>query len=348
MVNKASAGEIVISPARIFETGLGFWSSKVFLTAVNYSLFTNLATGSKTCEEIRAALNLNGRGVADFLDTLVALRFLHRHGNGSEARYSNTVETDAFLDKAKPTYIGGILEMANNRLYASWGNLENALETGLPQNEVKDNGEGVFEVLYADENRLEAFLKAMAGTQLGNFAQFARQFNFSGYYKHCDIGGAGADLSLQIAFYNPQISSVTFDLPAVAPIAKRNIIQHKLEHRIQVATGDFFADDFPKADIITMGNILHDWNLDEKKALINKAYNALPEGGALVVIENVIDDDRRENVFGLLMSLNMLVETYGGFDYTAADFTGWVKEAGFRRTDIIHLTGPASALVAYK
>jgi len=348
MVNNANTGELVISPARIFETGLGFWASKVFLTAVNYGLFTMLANGSKTSMEIKAALNLNGRGLVDFLDTLVALKFLHRQGNGAEAKYSNSVETGTFLDKAKPTYIGGILEMANSRLYASWGNLENALETGLPQNEVKNNGAGVFEVLYADENRLEAFLKAMAGTQLGNFTAFARQFNFTGYYTHCDIGGAGADLSLQIAFHNPQILSTTFDLPAVAPIAKRNIDRHNLSHRIQVAAGDFFTDDFPKADIITMGNILHDWNLEEKKMLISKAYNALPGGGALVVIENVIDDERRENVFGLLMSINMLVETYGGFDYTAADFTGWVKEAGFKRTDIIHLAGPASALVAYK
>lgn len=348
MVNKAGAGELVISPARIFETGLGFWSSKVFLTAVNYRLFTVLATGSKTGEEIRETLNLNGRGLADFLDTLVALKFLHRHDNSAGAKYSNSIETDAFLDKAKPTYIGGILEMANSRLYASWGNLEKALETGLPQNEVKANGAGVFETLYADENRLEAFLKAMAGTQLGNFTTFAHQFNFTGYYTHCDIGGAGADLSLQIAFHHPQIFSTTFDLPAVGPIAKRNIDQHKLGQRIQVASGDFFTDDFPKADIITMGNILHDWNLEEKKMLINKAYKALPEGGALVVIENIIDDERRENVFGLLMSLNMLVETYGGFDYTVADFTGWVKEAGFKSTDVMHLTGPASALVAYK
>jgi len=348
MVNKVNPGELVISPSRIFETGLGFWSSKVFLTAVNYGLFTLLATGSKTREKIRTELNLNGRGLGDFLDALVALRFLHRHGNGEGAIYSNNIETDAFLDKAKPTYIGGILEMANNRLYASWGNLENALETGLPQNEVKDNGAGVFEVLYADEKRLEAFLQAMAGTQSGNFAAFARQFNFTGYATHCDIGGAGADLSLQIALHHPRISSTTFDLAAVAPIAERNIAQHKLGHRIQVETGDFFKDELPKADVITMGNILHDWNLEEKKNLIHKAYKTLPDGGALVVIENIIDDERRENVFGLLMSLNMLVETYGGFDYTAADFTGWAKEAGFKRIDIMHLTGPASALVAYK
>lgn len=348
MVSKTSAGELVLSPQRIFETGLGFWSSKVFLTAVNYSLFTLLGTGSKTKGEIKALLNLNGRGLADFLDTLVALRFLHRHGNGEEARYSNSIETDAFLDKAKPTYIGGLLEMANSRLYASWGNLENALETGLPQNEVKGKGAGVFEMLYADEKRLDAFLKAMAGTQSGNFTAFAQQFNFSGFYTHCDIGGAGADFSIQITSHRPQISSITFDLPAVAPIAKRNIEQRNLEGRITVVSGDFFRDDFPKADIITMGNILHDWNLEEKKTLINKAYKALPEGGALVVVENIIDDERRENVFGLLMSLNMLVETYGGFDYTAADFTGWAKEAGFKRTDIMHLTGPSSALVAFK
>ena len=118
--------------------------------------------------------------------------------------------------------------------------------------------------------------------------------------------------------------------------------------RIRVLPGDFFADDLPKADVITMGNILHDWNLEKKKILINKAYDALPEGGVFIAIENLIDDARRENAFGLLMSLNMLIEFGDAFDYTGADFREWCSEAGFKHFDIISLAGPTSAAVAYK
>ncbi|MEX6686238.1 methyltransferase [Danxiaibacter flavus] len=348
MLTETISNQVVINPSRIMQTGFAFWSSKVLLTAVGFDLFTLLSDDSKTSAEIKESLQLHGRGIEDFLDALVAMKFLCRSGQGSQAKYANSLETDIFLNKKRPSYMGGILAMANNRVYSFWGDLGEGLKTGLPQNEVKNGGDGVFAALYADEKRLEEFIHAMGGIQLGNFIAFANQFNFSGYYTHCDIGGAGGDLSIQIAIHQPQIISTTFDLPEVAPIAQRNINNNEVADRVQVVSGNFFTDPFPQADIITMGNILHDWSLEDKKILIKKAYDALPDGGAFVVIENVIDDERKENAFGLLMSLNMLLETFGGFDYTAADFTGWAKEAGFKQVDIMHLTGPSSALIAYK
>jgi O-methyltransferase/methyltransferase family protein len=337
-----------ISPARILETGLAFWSSKVLLTATKLDLFTYLADQEKTGEELRTGLGLQQRGLYDFLDALVALSFLNRQGSGPEAIYTNTPETALFLDKNKPAFVGGMLVMANNRLYPFWNDLETALKTGKPQNEVKTGGRPLFEELYADENRLSEFVSAMAGTQMGNFIAFAERFNFDKYKTHCDIGGAGGHLAAQIVMHNPHIQSTTFDLPAVAPVALRNLFAAGLGDGVKVASGNFFTDAFPTADIFTMGNILHDWDLATKKMLIKKAYDALPVGGALAVIENVIDDERKQNVFGLLMSLNMLIETDGGFDYTSSDFIGWAKEAGFVQTQVIHLSGPSSALVAFK
>ena len=114
------------------------------------------------------------------------------------------------------------------------------------------------------------------------------------------------------------------------------------------ASGDFFADPLPRADVITMGLILHDWNLDRKMHLISAAYEALPEGGVFIVIENLIDDARRENAFGLMMSLNMLIEFGDAFDFTGGEFAGWCREAGFKDVEILPLTGPASAGIAYK
>jgi len=330
------------------QVGFGFWASKVLLTAVKLDLFSILCEKSKTAIEIKEALNLKDRGLYDFLDTLVSLGFLHREGQGENARYCNTLEVDVFLDRKKPSYLGGVLVMANNRLYPFWNNLEEALKTGLPQNEAKQGTRPMFEELYADENRLEEFISAMAGIQKGNFTAFAKKFDFSHYRTHCDIGGAGGNLAIQIATHNPAIHSTTFDLPAVQKIAERNIESAGVTDRVTAASGDFFKDVFPKADVITMGNILHDWDLYQKKHLIEKAFEALPDGGALAVIENIIDDNRKENSFGLLMSLNMLIETDGGFDYTASDFTKWAKEAGFSRVNSIPLTGPASALIAYK
>jgi 16S rRNA G1207 methylase RsmC len=191
-------------------------------------------------------------------------------------------------------------------------------------------------------------MNAMSGVSLGNFEAFARTFDFAPYRTLADLGGATGQLACIVARRHPHMSCASYDLPVVRPIAERRIAREGLSGRVQTGTIDFLTEEFPKVDLITMGMILHDWNLEHKKMLIAKAFRALPEGGALVAIENIIDDERRANAFGLLMSLNMLIEFGDAFDFTGADFAGWCREAGFSRCEIIPLGGPASAAVAYK
>ncbi len=343
-----STNENQINPSKIMQIGMGFWASKTLLTAVNMALFTHLVNGGLSGKEIQDKLGLNKRSLFDFLDTLVALGFLHRTGLKENAMYTNSEDSDLFLDKNKPSYIGGILEMSNNRLYPFWNDLEEALKTGKPQNETKNGGKPLFEAIYANEDRLREFIHGMGGAQAPNFMKLAHDFNFSKYDTLCDVGGSGANLSIHIAKNNNHIKCVSFDLPPVGPIAKENVESLGLSDRIEVCSGDFFNDKLPNADVITMGNILHDWGTDDKLLLIKKAYDALPEGGAFIVIENIIDDERNKNAFGLMMSLNMAIETDQGFDFTAADFDQWAKEVGFSQTSVMPLTGPSSAVIAIK
>jgi hypothetical protein len=337
-----------VDPSHIMQVGLGFWASKTLLTAVKLELFTLLANRPLSAREIKYEKCLHQRALYDFLDSLVALGFLQRSGYKNTAVYSNSVESDMFLDKNKVSYVGGILEMANNRLYPFWNFLEEGLHSGNPQNETRTGRTNLFEEIYNDIDKTREFVNAMGGIQTGNFIALAKGFDFSGYHSLCDIGGSGAQLSIHVAAHNHHLRCISFDLPAVSPIALENVSKMGLADRVTVESGDFFTDPFPKADVITMGNILHDWNTDEKKFLIRKAYDALPEGGAFIVIENIIDDDRRQNAFGLLMSLNMLIETTGGYDFTGADFNEWALEAGFSKTFVMPLTGPSSAAVAIK
>jgi SAM-dependent methyltransferase len=337
-----------LDPSHIMQVGMGFWPSKTVLSAVELQLFTHLGAESMSGEEIGERLGLHPRAIYDFLDTLVALRVLERDGDGDDARYGNTPDTAAFLDKRSPAYIGGILEMCNARLYRFWGDLTEALQTGKPQNEIKHTGKPMFEELYSDPARLEQFMEAMQGISLGNFEALAERFDFSKYTTVCDVGGATGQLSTILAGRHPHLRCTSYDLPVVAPIAEKAIAAADLTDRVTVASGDFFADPLPRADVITMGLILHDWNLDRKLHLIRSAYEALPEGGAFIIIENLIDDTRRENAFGLMMSLNMLIEFGDAFDFTGSDFAGWCREVGFREVEILPLTGPASAGIAYK
>jgi hypothetical protein len=338
------------TPANIMKIGTGFWASKILLSAVKFQIFTTLAgKKSMTAKEIKAHLGLQctDRNVYDYLDSLMAFGFLNREGILETAVYSNHPDADFFLDKNKPSYIGGMIEMLNNRLYNFWGSLEEGLLTGHPQNEAKSGG-NLFETLYSDPGRLKEFIHAMSGIQMGNFMAFAQSFDFSKAKTLVDVGGSGAMLSLMVARHQPHMTCVSWDLPEVAAIANENIKKFQLSDRVKTANGDFFKDKIPTADIIVMGNILHDWDEETKMMLIKKAYDALPAGGVFAAIEGIIDDERIKNVFGLMMSLNMLIETGKGFDYTFADFNKWAKDAGFKSTSILPLTGPSSAAIAYK
>src|SRR5690348_13918753 len=183
-----------LEPSHILEIGLGFWASKTLLSAVELGVFTRLAKGPATARELGDALHLHPRAWYDFLDTLVALRLLERDGDGERALYRNTPATAAFLDRDSATYVGGILEMANTRLYRFWGDLTEALRTGKPQNEIKHTGKPMFEELYREPARLEGFMRAMAGISAANFRALAETFDFSRYRTLCDVGGATGQL----------------------------------------------------------------------------------------------------------------------------------------------------------
>ncbi|HEU0010413.1 MAG TPA: methyltransferase [Verrucomicrobiae bacterium] len=337
-----------IDPSPILQTAFGFWNSKVLLTAVELGVFTKLGERRLTGAELGGELGLHPRGIADFFDALVAMKFLDRDGDGAAGRYFNTPAGAMYLDARSPRYIGGILTMLNVRLFHFWHDLPEALRTGQPQNETKLKQKSIFEELYADPAKLEIFLNAMTGLSRLNFEAFAARFDFRRFKTLCDIGGATGLLCIEAAKNHPHLKCISWDLPPVEPIARKSIAAAGLSDRIATAAGDFFTDPLPKADLITMGMILHDWNLQKKRQLIRAAYEALPPGGAFVALENLIDDARRENVFGLLMSLNMLIEFGEAFDFTGADFRAWCAEAGFKRFEQIHLAGPCSAAIAYK
>jgi hypothetical protein len=348
VIKSARDIHLQLDPGPILQTGFAFWSSKVLLTAVEFGLFTKLGDRHLSGEELGADLGLHPRGISDFFDALVAMQFLGREGDGPLAMYHNTATSSLYLDSTSPRYIGGILVMLNARLFRFWNDLPEALRTGKPQNETKHGLKGMFEELYDELPRLEQFMGAMTGLSRINFEAFAAKFDFSNFKTHCDVGGATGLLCIEIAKKHPHLHCTSFDLSAVEPITKKHIAAAGLSDRIGTASGDFFKEPLPKADVITMGMILHDWNLAKKMHLIRSAYDALPAGGALVAIEALIDDARRENLFGLLMSLNMLIEFGDAFDYSGADFRGWCSEVGFRRFDVIHLAGPSSAAIAYK
>ena len=326
------------------QVGFGFWASKTLLSAVELGVFNTLANAPADLPTLERKLELHQRSARDFLDALVALKLLERE-NGI---YSNTADTDLFLDRAKPSYIGGVLEMANARLYGFWGSLTEAVRTGELQNENKGGGENTFAALYADPDRMQGFLSAMSGISAGAAHAIAANFPWRDYKTFMDLGSAQGIVPATLARTHPHLTGIGFDLPPVKPVFEEFIAHRGVGDRVRFRGGNFFEDPLPKVDVIVMGHILHDWDLAQKKVLLGKAFDALSKGGAVVVYDAIIDDDRRENAFGLMMSLNMLIETDGGFDYTGEDCQAWMREVGFSKTRVEPLVGPDSMVIGFK
>ncbi|SPE47816.1 Multifunctional cyclase-dehydratase-3-O-methyl transferase TcmN [Streptomyces netropsis] len=334
------------SPDRIMQTGLGFEASKTLLSAVEVGVFTELAKSPADAPALRDRLGLHPRAAGDFFDTLVALGFLRR----IDGVYHNAEDTDAFLDRAKPSYahVGGMLEMANARLFGIWNHLTDTLRTGEPQDESKSSDMDTYDALYADPRRLKQFLSSMTSISHAANLKIAQQVPWEDYRTLADMGTAQGDLAVQVMLANPHLTGIGFDLPAAAPVFDEYVEDNGLRDRLRFVGGDFFAEELPPADVITFGHILHNWDLEKKKLLLEKAWHALPKGGAVIVYDALIDDDRSENAFALLMSLTMRAVTDGGFGYTAAECVDWMTEAGFTRTRTEHLVGPDSIVVGIK
>ena len=339
----AAEQQQILTPDAIMQLGMAYWGSKTLVSAIELGVFGLLSkAGPLDAEALRERLSLHPRSALDFFDALVALGMLNRH----DGRYSNTAETELFLDPAKPTYMGGTLEMANARLYGFWGSLTEALRTGEAQSEVKTGG-NFFETLYSDPDKLAQFASAMSGLSRASGEAIAASFPWHDYSSVIDIGCAQGAVPVAIATAHPHLTGGGFDLPHMQAIFDRYVARCGLADRLTFTAGDFFSDPLPSADVLVMGHILHDWDLHDKRMLLDKAYKALPTGGALIVYEALIDDGRCENAFGLLMSLNMLIEGLG-FDFTGADCRQWMADVGFTHTYVEHLVGPDSMVVGVK
>jgi hypothetical protein len=311
------------SPDRIFEMGFAFWKSKALLSAVELGLFTELGSAMLSCETLAGRLGLHPRGARDFLDALVALELLERDAEG---RYANRPDCALYLDRSQPSYVGGALEHLNTRLYPSWGRLTQALRTGSPQGDALASG---YAALYAEQSVSDAFLKGMTDGSLLPARALVTSFPWSAHATVIDIGTAQGCVPAQIASAHHHLSGGGFDLPQIEPAFTRYVSKRGLSDRLRFFAGDFLTDELPKADVLIMGRILHNWDLPTKKLLLKKAYRALPIGGELIVYDAIIDDARRSQAHSLLASLNMLIETPSGFEYTAADCTGWMLACGF-------------------
>lgn len=335
------------TPERVLEIGQGFWASKTLMSAIKLGVFTQLDhNGPQSFGELEDALGLHPRSSRDFLDALVALDLLDRE----DGQYRNTAESAAFLVEGKPTSFVDWFEMANDRLYPFWSDLETALQTGRPQNELDDDQTHPFEEgIYQDDELLEHFVGAMKSLSMGVAEVFAREYSWEEYETVVDLGTSEGVVPKRIAEENDHVRAIGVDLPRVEPYFQDFAGESPAADRIEFRVADFFADEsLPPADVYILGHILHDWGIEDKRTILSKVIEAVNPGGAVIVYGTMIDEERREADLPLLMDLNTLIETPEGFDYTPRQCIEWLHEAGFEGGEARDLPGPDTMVVARK
>jgi hypothetical protein len=332
-----------VTAERIMRIGQAYRESRTLLSAVELDVFTTLSGGPLDLETLKERSGVHARGARDFFDALVSLGMLLCLPDG---RYANAADTGLYLDRNKPSYIGGLLESAGTRLYGVWGSLTAGLRTGNAQ--CDKSAAGNFGPLYADAVARGLFVSGLTAKTRPVGKALATCFSWRDYRTLIDVGTAEGCLPVEIAQAHPHITGGGFDLPVLGPLFDGYVQKHGLARRLRFYPGDFFIHPFPAADVLILGRVLHNWDLATKKVLLRKAYEALPAGGALIVYEHLIDDARRTNSAGLLSSLHMLLVSAGGFDFTGADCVGWMRETGFRETRVEPLTADQSMVVGIK
>ncbi len=335
------------SPDPVFDVGLGFLGAKALATAVEFGVFDALADDPLPRAELADRTGVHERGAADFFDAFVALDLLERE----DGVYRNAPAASRYLDSDGDAYVGDFLGFAGRNIYGSWAALDDALRTGEPQTGRPDpdpDRGAAYGTLYEDDERLAGFLDAMSGFSAVSADAVARRFPWSDYDTVCDLGTSKGKFLVEVAGRHDHLSAVGVDLPPVESHFVEHVAADGLDDRVAFRAADFFADPLPDADVFVLGHVLHNWEPGKKRRLLSRAYDALPEDGALVVYGTIVDDDRRENVLALLMSLNMLVTMDSGGGYTFAECEAWLAEVGFAGTRRVELPGPDSMVVAEK
>ncbi|GAA3719370.1 methyltransferase [Nonomuraea antimicrobica] len=307
-----------------------YFAAKALLSAVELDLFSALAEKALSEPEIRERLGLHPRACKDWLDALTGLGVLIRDGD----RYGNGRDAAAYLDAARPTYIGGFLHLLNYH-YGNWAELTKLLRTGEPGSKGAQN----FDAFYADPRRVEQFMRAMDGAAAAVGPALANAFDWSPYRSFVDVGGARGNLAADIVRVHPHLTGITFDLPQVEPSFQEHMTRLGMNGKVRFQGGDFFADPIPDADVAVFGHVLHDWDDERRIALLEKAHRALPPGGR-VVIYDALKDEIPGDPETFLMSLNMRLITPGGSEYAESECRSWLTAAGFRDIEVAPLTGP--------
>ena len=335
-----------LSPTPLMQISTGFWAFKTLAAAHELDLFARISDGPGfTVESLAEALDIHERPADMLLTGCAALGLLHKR----DGRYHNTPLAEEFLVPGKPYYFGGWVRFADKRLYAGWHKLTEGLKTNRPTTWDPDKQDSLFDG--EDPEMLAVFWEAMHSLSSFTARTLGGAVDFGKFSRLLDVGGGSGAYDIELCQLYPDLCSTVYDLPFVAEIAAKNVAKAGLSDRIDTVGGNFFEDaTFPEGhDAILLSMVLHDWTEENNRVILGKCHQALPSGGAVIINELLVNDDKTGPLPAALMSLNMLIETEGR-NYTPAEYTSWLEELGFRGIETVwfEAAGTNGAIIGYK
>jgi 3-hydroxy-5-methyl-1-naphthoate 3-O-methyltransferase len=336
-----------LTPVPLMQLATSFWAFKTLATATELDLFTEISkSNGTTVEELCSALRIQPRPAEMLLTGCAALGLLHK----TSGRYRNTELADFFLVRDKPYYFGGFVTMLDKRLYQGWDKLPEALRNNRPTTWDPERHKSLFDG--ADPAMMATFWQAMHSLSTFTARALGGAVDFRRFQHLLDVGGGSGAFDIELCRQHPRLHATVYDLPFVAEIAARNVREAGFDDRVTMHPGDFFADPvFPAGhDVILLSMIMHDWDELQNRQILKKCYQALPSGGAVVISELLVNDEKTGPPPAALMSLNMLIETQGGRNYTPAEYRAWLSDVGFRNVEVrwFEAAGANGAVIAYK
>ena len=341
------AGTDTLTPIPLMQLATAFWAFKTLAAAHELDLFTRIsAGGAMTAPQLSECCQIDPRPAEMLLTGCAALGLLEiRDGS-----YCNSPLAQKFLVRDAQYYFGGFVEMLDKRLYPGWGKLPQALRTNRPTTWDPAHQRSLFDA--EDPAMLATFWEAMHSLSTFTARVLGQAVDFNSFTRLLDVGGGSGAFDIELCRQYPRLRATVYDLGFVTDIAATKIARAGLEDRITTARGDFFADPaYPEGhDVILLSMIMHDWDEARDRAILRKCYQALPAGGAIIIAELLVNDEKTGPAPAALMSLNMLIETEGGRNYTPAEYSAWLAAEGFRdiRTGWFEAAGANGAVIGYK
>ena len=331
-------------PAVVLDLLEAFRRSKTMFAAVKLGVFDALAASPKTLGDLATELQASSDGLERLLDACVGLALLTRR----DAGYANTPAAEAYLCSHSPRRLTGYLSYSNDVMWKLWEHLDDAVREGTHRWQQVYGWDGpIFQNFFRDEAAKREFLLGMHGFGMICSPQIVAAFDLGRFRKLADLGGATGHLAVAACERYPELRAVVFDLPEAVPLAKEMIAQTPVAARIEVQSGDFFSDPLPEADLYALGRIVHDWSEEKALALLQRIHAALPAGGALLIAEKVLNDDKLGPRWAQMQSLNMLTCTEGK-ERTLGEYRELLRRAGFSRVEGQRTTAPLDAVLATK